>query len=247
MKDIVENIDRYNQLLDKMEPMEILKWVNENLQGQVAMTTSLQISGMVILDMLSKLDVEFPVYFIDTGYHFTETLDFKTKVEKYYNFKVTSVKPQMSRQRFEQIYGKALHDSDPDFCCKKNKIEPQQQIMAETGYQYWLSGIRRDQSHSRADYKVLMLDENGYIRVHPLINWKWNQVWDYINQNQVPYHPLYLFGYTPIGCSPESCTVPANGGSGERSGRWRNKAKTECGLHQKLSVSVNLAEFVKNR
>jgi phosphoadenosine phosphosulfate reductase len=208
------------------------------------MMTSLQVTGMVILDMISKEKMDIPVYFIDTGYHFDETLRFRKQVEDHYGLKFVTVKPSHSREKFEKIYGKELFNHDPDFCCQKNKIEPQQLAIEASGKHYWISGIRRDQSHSRAGYNAVMQDENSRFRVHPLINWKWEDVWDYVNQNGVPVHPLYHFGYASIGCSPEACTSVGNRAEGERSGRWKNSTKTECGLHLKLSVSVDLTTLV---
>jgi phosphoadenosine phosphosulfate reductase len=238
-------INHLNRFLEISQPKEILKWCHENLQNEIAMTTSLQISGMVILDLLNKAGIEIPVYFIDTGFHFQETYDFKLKVESHYNISINTISPEDSKDKFEHLYGKCLHDRDPDFCCLKNKIEPQNAIMNGSGYTHWLSAIRKDQSQSRANFKVLMLDENEFIRVHPLLNWKWDDVWDYINKNNVPYHPLYSFGYSSIGCAPESCTSQGNFEQGERSGRWKNTTKTECGLHQKLSVAVDHKSIIQ--
>ncbi len=233
-------IGHLNKFFNQAPPEEILKWCGKNLSGEIAMTSSLQISGMVILDLLHKAGIDIPVYFIDTGFHFPETLDFKEKVEKHYDISINTIRPEHSKDKFERMFGKELHDRDPDFCCQKNKIEPQNRFMKESGFTHWLSAIRKDQSKSRANFDVLMIDENNFVRVHPLLNWKWDNVWEYINKNDVPFHPLYSFGYSSIGCAPESCTSKGSFASGERSGRWKNSTKTECGLHQKLSVAVDI-------
>jgi phosphoadenosine phosphosulfate reductase len=243
MNRINGNIAVENNLPVDAPPETILRWVYENHRNDLAMMTSLQVTGMVILDMLQKEKMDIPVYFIDTGYHFNETIRFREQVEERYRKKFITVKPEHSREKFEKIYGKELYNHDPDFCCQKNKIEPQQLAIEKSGLHYWISGIRRDQSLSRSRYEAIMKDDQQRFRVHPLINWTWNDVWDYVNKNGVLIHPLYHFGYSSIGCSPEACTSIGNRDQGERSGRWKNSAKTECGLHQKLSVSVDITSL----
>ncbi len=221
------------------DPLSILKWSIKKLFPDLAILTSFQISGVVILDLIRQMGKDIPVYFIDTGYHFPETLQFRDEIIKKFNLNVISVKPKLSRDVFEQKYGKELYNSDPETCCSINKVEPQERIMKTSGYSNWLTGIRKDQSKSRAEMSVFMIDAHDNIRVHPLINWKWDDVWKYIKDNNLPYNSLYQFGYASIGCSPPACTAPGNWAHGDRSGRWVNFSKTECGLHYKLSADKN--------
>ena len=231
-----KDLQDLNHRFDRAAPEEILAWSSTNLKENLAMMTSFQISGMVILHMMHKLFPDLPVYFIDTGYHFPETLEFRDKIMKEFNLNIHTVSSDLDHADFEKKYGKELFYTDPDTCCRINKIEPQQKVMTESGYHHWISGIRKDQSASRANHHVFMTDDKGNVRIHPLINWKWNDVWKYLHDNEVPYHTLYKFGYSSIGCMPNVCTAPGNFAQGERSGRWQNSTKTECGLHLKLNV-----------
>jgi len=237
-----EDLKKLNKQFKDAEPQSILKWSIDNLYPDLAILTSFQISGVVRLDLIRQMRKDIPVYFIDTGYHFPETLQFRDEIINKFRLNVISVKPMLSKDRFEKQYGKELYNTDPETCCSINKVEPQERIMKTSGYSNWLTGIRKDQSKSRAEMSVFMMDENGKIRVHPLINWKWDDVWKYINDNKVPYNSLYQFGYASIGCSPPACTAPGNWAHGDRSGRWVNFTKTECGLHYKLSEGNNEKE-----
>ena len=219
-------------------PSEILHWSIENLIPDLAIMTSFQISGMVILDIIRKKTDKVPVYFIDTGYHFKETLEFRDRIINEFDLQIKTVKPVITRNVFEKKHGIELFNSNPDFCCSVNKIEPQERAMRESGFHHWISGIRKDQSSLRSNHEVFMHDGNGFIRVHPLLNWKWSNVWSYLDKNKVPFHPLYDFGYSSIGCSPKNCTSPAGSAKDERSGRWKNMSKTECGLHEKLTTEI---------
>ncbi|MCF8372477.1 MAG: phosphoadenylyl-sulfate reductase [Bacteroidales bacterium] len=239
MKINTEDLQMLNKKFQGASPDEILMWCSENLSGNLAMMTSFQISGMVILHKMHKLFPELPVYFIDTGYHFPETLEFRDKIIQEFNFNIQTVSSKIPHEEFEKKYGPELYNSNPDLCCQINKIEPQERVMNEAGYHHWISGIRKDQGPSRASHKVFMTDSKGMIRIHPLINWKWDDVWNYLHKNEVPYHSLYKFGYPSIGCAPNVCTTPGNFAGGERSGRWQNSTKTECGLHLQLSSGVN--------
>ncbi len=235
----LEQIQALNKKFANADALEILKWSSENLIGDLAMTTSFQISGMVILHMMREVNPKLPVFFIDTGYHFPETLEFRDKIIDEFNINIQTVSSKISHKDFVAKHGNELYNTNPDLCCKIKKIEPQIRIMKESGYQHWISGIRKDQGASRANHDIFMIDDKGHIRIHPLINWKWDDVWNYLHTNKVPYHSLYKFGYSSIGCSPSVCTSPGNFADGERSGRWQNNTKTECGLHIKLNTKQN--------
>ena len=235
-----KHLESLNKQFENASPEEILTWSTENLKGNMAMMTSFQISGMVILHLMQEINPELPVYFIDTGYHFPETLEFRDKIIEEFNINIHTVSSKMPKEDFEAKYGNELYNTDPDTCCKINKIEPQKRVMAESGFHHWISGIRKDQSATRSNHKVFMTDDKGMVRIHPLINWKWDDVWKYLHKNEVPYHSLYKFGYSSIGCSPNVCTAPGNfAQGGERAGRWTNSAKTECGLHLQLNTGVD--------
>ncbi|MEA3444787.1 MAG: phosphoadenylyl-sulfate reductase, partial [Bacteroidota bacterium] len=210
MKIKQEHLQSLNRQFANASPGEILKWSSENLAGDLAMMSSFQISGMVILHKMCKIFPALPVYFIDTGYHFPETLEFRDKIISEFKIKIHTVSSKMTHKQFEKKYGKELYNTDPDLCCQINKIEPQKRVMKESGYHHWISGIRKDQGESRANHNVFMMDDRGMVRIHPLINWKWDDVWNYLHKYEVPYHSLYKFGYSSIGCAPNVCTAPGN-------------------------------------
>jgi phosphoadenosine phosphosulfate reductase len=121
-----------------------------------------------------------------------------------------------------------------DTCCQINKVEPLNRLKKKLNASAWISALRRDQNSSRADLNMFMMDKAGYIRIHPLIHWDNKKLWQYIYSQNLPFHPLYDQGYASIGCYPPSCTTRSISGGGERSGRWANTEKIECGLHLDL-------------
>jgi phosphoadenosine phosphosulfate reductase len=209
---------------------EVLKWVISNLYPDVAMTTSFQASGMVLINFLREIQPNFPIYFIDTGYHFPETLGFRDRLVQEWNLNVITVQPEKEKYELKVDSGDPIQQ-ELDSCCHLNKVEPLNLLKRKLRVSAWISAVRRDQSSSRANFNMFMLDKAGYIRIHPLIHWDSQRVWDYIYSHKLPYHPLYDQGFTSIGCFPPSCTTRSISGDSERSGRWANTAKTECGLH----------------
>ena len=231
---IFSDTKKINETLSELSPIAILEWIRENIESNIAMTTSFQISGVVLLHMLHTLNMKIPLFFIDTGFHFPETLIFKERITRLYDLHVQTVKPRIEKKDLEKKHGKYLYRTNPGVCCKINKIEPLNKVKKQNNYKYWISALRRDQGGERTEYNVLMKDAKKNIRIHPLINWKWSDVWNYTVENNIPYHPLYDKGYSSIGCFPPECTSRSDIKNGERSGRWKGKSKTECGLHLDL-------------
>jgi phosphoadenosine phosphosulfate reductase len=171
-----------------------------------------------------------PVIFLDTGFHFPETLEFRDRLVREWGLNLRVYRAAGGRDEFLQRHGPDLYRRDPDLCCFVNKVEPMQRAMA--GLDAWISGIRRDQSPERASVKVVERTAQGVVRVHPMARWTGRDVWRYIHEHDLPDHPLTAAGYLSVGCAP--CTRPVTLGEGERAGRWRGFAKTECGLHTLL-------------
>ncbi len=224
-------VDKLNARFLETETREILEWCLQELAPDLALTSSFQVSGVVLLDILHRLNPDIPVYFIDTGYHFPETLEFKDKICKDFRLSLRTIRPDISRSEAESKYGRQLYKKDPDLCCRINKVLPIKTAKERSGVSHWISALRRDQSASRADHKVFMRDESGHLRIHPLINWTWKYVWKYTLKHELPYHPLYDQGYTSIGCFPPQCTSKNDFENGERAGRWKSSDKRECGIH----------------
>lgn len=188
----------------------------------VAMTTALGYSGMILLWIKKQANLSFPVYFIDTGYHFQETMEFLEVVKQLVG-KDLEVVAANTRHSNDKIY-----QTDPDHCCKQHKVEVFNTL--KKSHEVWLHALRKDQSETRAGLDFVMVDRDGKIRVHPLLDWTRDQCWDYIEVNNIPSHPLHKKGYMSIGCAP--CTTPVSSWQHERDGRWVHRPeKTECGLH----------------
>jgi len=227
-------IQKLNEQFAAAEPKEILGWAVRAFPYQTAMTSSFQASGIVLLHMLRKITLEFPIFFIDTGYHFPETLEFKTRLIREWKLNVHTIVPEMGKSEQLRVYGPRLFERDPDLCCRINKVDPLFTLQRELGLKGWISALRRDQAETRRNLRPVMKDKNGNLRIHPLLTWTRERVWAYIEKHRLPTNPLYEQGYASIGCFPPCCTSKSEPGSDERSGRWAGKGKVECGLHSLL-------------
>ena len=217
--------------LDHAEPREILAWTAASIES-LAVASSFQSGGLVILHMLNSIRPGLPVLFLDTGFHFRETHEYKARITELLGLNLVelrgdhgSVEGQTAR------YGPELYRRDPDKCCHINKVEPLQRALED--YDGWISGIRRDQSPLRAGTPIIeaqMLPSgNETLKIHPLANWTRDQVAAYLEQHDIPTHPLLEQGFASIGCFP--CTRRIVPGEDERAGRWEGLGKTECGIH----------------
>jgi phosphoadenosine phosphosulfate reductase len=229
-----EQLAAKNAELESADAEAIVRWAISSFPDQVFLTTAWQRNGMVLLDMVHRLAPETPVLFIDTGYHFPETLSYALEMTARYRPNLVICKPKVPRPAFEAEHGPRLHDRDPETCCAINKVEPLDREIARLGRKVWLSGLRRDQSETRKAVPVLERRKDGIIKVSPLLRWTSRDVWNYMRQNGIPEHPLYDRGYASIGCSPESCTRPVAPGEDERAGRWAGTGKKECGIHYQI-------------
>lgn len=209
------------------DPREILRWAHELLGERLMMTTAFGKSGMVILDLVRQVCPDLHVHFIDTRFHFRQTLDYIGRVEEKFGIEIRRQRPVVSLESFIAEHGPGLYETNPDLCCHINKVEPMDRLLR--GYQGWISGLRRDQSKSRASTEPLEILEPDLLKVHPLVHWTRDDVEKYLEEHRIPLHPLFSQGYLSIGCEP--CTRPATNPGDERSGRWAGKDKTECGLH----------------
>lgn len=191
-------------------------------------TSSFQSNSVVLLHLLSRFGPEVPVYFLDTGYHFPETLAFRDRLAARLGLDVRTLRSPISRELQRDAAGRLLFCSDPDRCCELNKVLPLEPITA--GYDVWISGLRGSQSAHRATLGREEPGRNGVLRYHPLIDWDARAVHGYIEEHGLPRHPLEAEGYLSVGCQP--CTRKALAtGLDDRSGRWAGQRKTECGLH----------------
>jgi len=228
--EISVDLKAQNLAFETASAEDILRWAVTHFGAKLCMSTSFQLGGMVLIDMLSKIDRSIPVLFVDTGFHFKETLDFRDQVLERYKINLITLKPVMERSDFERFFGDAtLFERNPTECCRINKIEPMERALKS--YSARIAALRRDASADRARMQILETRTDGVTLVHPLANWTRQHSQDYLKEHDVPVHPLHARGYKTIGCSPVCCTVPVSDNAPERAGRWTGTGKSECGLH----------------
>ncbi len=215
-------------------PNEILEWAFGRSGARCGLSTAFGASGSVLIDMIHRMGRDPNAFTLDTRRLFPETLAFKERLEQHYGIVIKTFGPAASDAEIDAKYGPDLTRQNPDQCCFVRKVEPMRRAMADIDL--WISGLRRDQGGSRAVAPVLqaVAMEGGrtVVKCHPLVNWTRREVWKYLFENQVPYHPLLDRGYASVGCVP--CTTPVLPGESERDGRWRGQLKTECGIHTQL-------------
>jgi phosphoadenosine phosphosulfate reductase len=224
------DVESLNRAFEERPPQEVLRWAHETFAPRVAISTSFQAAGMVILDVAQQVAPGFPAFTLDTGFLFEETLDLKRRVEGRYGIEIESVRPLLTVEEQAERYGEALYARQPDECCRMRKEEPLRRKLADLDA--WVTGVRRDQAKTREDARILErheIDGRTVIKINPLVHWTKKQVWDYILAHEIPYNPLYDQGYASIGCVP--CTRPIQIGEDERAGRWAGFNKMECGIH----------------
>lgn len=229
-RDFVSPEEHYGDLASG-DPLAILGWAVSTID-RLAVATSFQSSGLVILHMMRTIKPRVPVLFLDTGFHFDETLQFKDRIAEMWDLNVVVLRGEHgSARRQAEIYGPALYQRDPDKCCFINKVEPLQRALAD--YDGWISGLRRDQSPLRAATPIVeaqMLPSGDEVmKIHPLAHWTRDDVGAYVAEHGIPTHPLLERGFRSIGCQP--CTRAISDDEEERAGRWDGRAKTECGIH----------------
>jgi phosphoadenosine phosphosulfate reductase len=229
-----------NRQLQFLEPQEILRWCITSLP-HLFQTTAFGLTGLVTLDMLSKLEVPRPqmvdLIFLDTLYHFDETKSLVDRVRrKYPNNNVHIYKPAGvdTTAEFEAKYGTKLWEVDDQLYDWVAKVEPAQRAYREMNVHAVLTGRRRSQGGKRGDLDIIEVDEAGLIKINPMANWSFSQVQQYVKENDVPYNELLDRGYKSVG--DWHSTQPVADGEDERSGRWKGQQKTECGIHNKRST-----------
>ncbi|MFN2389194.1 MAG: phosphoadenylyl-sulfate reductase [Actinomycetota bacterium] len=217
--------------LERGQPVDVLEWAAATVD-RLAVATSFQSSGLVILHMLRSIRPDIPVLFLDTGFHFAETMEFRTHIRDLWDLKLVDVRGAHGSPAAQAArYGPELYRTDPERCCFINKVEPLQAALED--FDGWMSGIRRDQSPLRADTPIveaqMLPSGNEVLKIHPLARWGKDDVQSYLRLHEIPTHPLLENGYRSIGCTP--CTRPVSGSDDDRAGRWESFSKTECGIH----------------
>jgi phosphoadenosine phosphosulfate reductase len=193
-------------------------------------SSSFQTHSIPLLHIISSISREIPVYFIDTGFHFPETIIYKERIAELLGIEVISTKPLVCKSLQVDGDGNLYFASDPDHCCYLNKIQPLEPVLMT--HDIWINGIRGDQSAHRKQLGVIEQGPFGTRRYHPMLGWSSKEIYYYRKLYDLPPHPLEEKGYQSIGCEP--CTRKMDPEGDERQGRWFGLKKTECGLHTDL-------------
>lgn len=225
--------------------MTIVDWTIENAEAldaedlirrgldafeqDIAIASSFGAEDVVLIDMAAKSGLPFRVFTLDTDFLFEETHALIDRLQTHYGIAIERCRPALTPAQQANIHGDGLWLREPDRCCAIRKVEPLTAKLREL--RAWITGIRRDQSPTRANARKLEWDEKfGLWKLNPIADWSADRVWSYIRTERVPYNPLHDRGFPSIGCT--YCTRPVQPGEDPRAGRWSGFAKTECGLHK---------------
>jgi phosphoadenosine phosphosulfate reductase len=208
--------------LEGATPQDVLRWAFDRFGKRFVIATSM--ADAVLPHMAAQIRPGVPVIFLDTGYHFAETIGTAAAVESTVDIQLLRVRPDQTVEEQDATFGKDLWARDPDLCCRMRKVLPLRKSLAP--YDAWASGIRRDETDQRRQVGFVEWDStNSKVKVNPLAGWTDDDVDRYIADNNVLVNPLLSDGYGSVGCAP--CTVRGTG----RSGRWNGTGKVECGIH----------------
>ncbi|MFJ9665309.1 phosphoadenylyl-sulfate reductase [Streptomyces sp. NPDC101219] len=218
--------ERAGRELEDAPALAILRWAAETFGGRFCVTSSME--DAVVAHLASRVMPGVDVVFLDTGYHFEETIGTRDAVDAVMDVNVITLTPRQTVAEQDAEYGPKLHDRDPDLCCRLRKVLPLEQGLA--GYQAWATGLRREESPTRAHTPVAGWDEKRQkVKISPIARWTQDDVDAYVAEHGVLTNPLLTDGYASVGCAP--CTRRVLEGEDARAGRWAGRAKTECGLH----------------
>jgi phosphoadenosine phosphosulfate reductase len=219
----------------------ILAWAWERFGTRAAIGTSFQGAGLVMLDLARRNSLPLPVFTLDTGLLFPETVALKRRLEDFFGIAIEALEPDLTVDQQADINGPELWTRSPDLCCMLRKVLPLRDKLCDLDC--WVTGLRREQADSRAGIGIIELyvfDEasgRDIVKLNPMANWSRDAVWQYIRDRHIPYNPLHDRGYGSLGCAP--CTRQTANGENERAGRWTGFNKVECGIHTFLPKKVD--------
>ncbi|MDQ3046543.1 MAG: phosphoadenylyl-sulfate reductase [Bacteroidota bacterium] len=213
------DLEKLNERYLLLSPEDRIRELYKDFE-RILFTSSFGTTSVFLLHLFHKVQPLQKIHFLDTTYHFNETLEYKELLTKKLNLTVVDIKPEEWKNKFTEQ--DKTWNSDPDLCCSINKVEPVDKVKED--FQVWVSGLMSSQNSFRGNLKVFEMKE-GMLKFFPLIDQSETIAKEYMKENDLPEHPLLSQGYNSVGCF--HCTVAGKG----RSGRWVNKSKTECGLH----------------
>jgi phosphoadenosine phosphosulfate reductase len=230
-----------NAQFESSPPEDILAWAHERFGARAAIGTSFQGAGLVMMHLAKTTGLNFPIFTLDTGLLFPETVALKSRLEEFFGWKIESLVPDLTVEQQAEAQGPELWNTNPDLCCTFRKVLPLQSKLRELDC--WITGLRRNQSQTRAAIGIIELyaleggAEEGIVKLNPMANWTKEAIWDYIRAHKIPYNPLQDQGYKSIGC--HTCTRKTGDGENERAGRWTGFKKVECGIHTFMSRKID--------
>ena len=217
---------------------DVAAWTAEHFAGRVAVACSMA-GDTVVPHLIASHLPGVDVLFLQTGYHFAETIETRDALARAAAITIVDVLPVESVAQQDDRYGARLHDRDPGLCCQLRKVDPINASLA--GYEAWVTGVRREDNALRARTQLVEWDEaHQMVKINPIAGWSFDELLDYAGTHQVPVNPLLTQGYPSIGCAP--CTRPVAPGEDPRAGRWAGLAKTECGLHNSSEPTITPLE-----
>jgi phosphoadenosine phosphosulfate reductase len=226
-------VESLNEQFKSLPTAEVLAWVWDRFGERASIGTAFQGAGLVMMDLAREQGLRFPVFTLDTGLLFPETLELKKRLEAFFGCQIETLVPDLSVEQQGAAHGPKLWKRDPDLCCSIRKVLPLRNKLSEIDA--WITGLRRQQSDKRAEtdiVEIYLFDETTgreIVKINPMANWSREDVWKYVRDHKIPYNPLHDQGYRSIGCWP--CTSATGAGDDERAGRWTGFSKTECGIH----------------
>lgn len=235
MKFSEEDVKNLNREFEQSSPEDILAWISENLGRSAALATSFQVQGMVVVDMFAKADPEARVFTLDTGRLHSHTYDVMERTREKYNINIEVLFPDTAEVE-EMVTGRGVNlfyksVENRRLCCQVRKTNPLNGYLKTLDA--WITSIRADQTEQRAESSKFEIDylHGKMLKINPILDWTFDQVWDYVRKNDVPYNKLHDMGYPSIGCAP--CTRAVEEGEDPRAGRWwwEQGSDKECGIH----------------
>jgi phosphoadenosine phosphosulfate reductase len=243
MPDTLLSDDELRALNDRFEdahPREIVRWaLRESELREIALASAFQAEGTCVMHMATRIRADVPVLFLETGFHFEETLAFKARLTELLDLNVVELTGDHTPASQGQAFGPRLYERDPERCCDINKVRPM--LAALRGRDAWVTAFRRDSSPSRATAPIVDRYElepgTWIVKVNPVATWTRRDAWAYLDEYALPHNPLYDLGYASIGCAP--CTRLSLPGEHEREGRWAGLSRWECGIQQRGAGGVS--------
>jgi phosphoadenosine phosphosulfate reductase len=222
--------------LEGRSPADVLAWAAGRFAPRITFATAFGAEGCVLVDLIARHHLPIDVFTLDTGLLFPETYALWRRLEERYGLTIRAVRPELSVEAQATVHGGALWERMPDRCCGIRKVAPLRRALS--GFDAWITSIRRDQTSDRSVARVVEWDLRfGLVKVNPLAGWTSEDVQRYVRVHRVPVNPLHARGYPSIGCMP--CTTAVAPGEALRTGRWRGREKTECGLHARLPFAAD--------